>query len=457
MEDFACPSSENVSPITDLSRNLTTLRTLGDTWVGTPQMPSALKKAANATPDTAGSFRLKTSFTPGSDCGSESEAEPSPLTVNLHRRVILAQVNKSINHESPFFINRVTPSSSSRRFFKRPSLELKGGEEESSLRKNSSQGYCSSTSDGFALDEVGLDEDDNANKENREPADAALASLLSAPINVPVKDLCSRRVGPSARRNLSFNAGGYNNETPIKSKRSDDDDRNTKRTRLCLAERTNMPKIPKFYSESNIDREAAEDVIDKGAVEILPTIGAHKRCALPTISVQTLCDILNGKFDQVVNSFEIIDCRWPYEFDGGHIRGAKNLYTQEQIFKEYLENNHEESSENSDELVPSTSRSKKRDILIFHCEFSSERGPKMSQYLREKDRETNVYPKLHYPEVYILKGGYKEFFDSFRELCVPQEYMKMVDERHTDECRLYRSQSKSFEKKSFSRNQSSRF
>lgn len=30
--------------------------------------------------------------------------------------------------------------------------------------------------------------------------------------------------------------------------------------------------------------------------------------------------------------------------------------------------------------------------------------------MRERDRLGNEYPKLHYPELYVLKGGYKEFF-----------------------------------------------
>lgn len=32
------------------------------------------------------------------------------------------------------------------------------------------------------------------------------------------------------------------------------------------------------------------------------------------------------------------------------------------------------------------------------------------RYVRERDRLGNEYPKLHYPELYVLKGGYKEFF-----------------------------------------------
>ena len=36
-------------------------------------------------------------------------------------------------------------------------------------------------------------------------------------------------------------------------------------------------------------------------------------------------------------------------------------------------------------------------------------GPRC-RFIRERDRAINVYPSLHYPEMYILKGGYKEFF-----------------------------------------------
>lgn len=36
------------------------------------------------------------------------------------------------------------------------------------------------------------------------------------------------------------------------------------------------------------------------------------------------------------------------------------------------------------------------------------------RFLREKDRACNEYPHLHYPELYILKGGYREFFPQYQ-------------------------------------------
>ena len=53
--------------------------------------------------------------------------------------------------------------------------------------------------------------------------------------------------------------------------------------------------------------------------------------------------------------------------------------------------------------------------IIFHCEFSQARGPKMYQLLRSYDREINYfqYPKLTYPNLCILEGGYSRFVEKF--------------------------------------------
>lgn len=44
------------------------------------------------------------------------------------------------------------------------------------------------------------------------------------------------------------------------------------------------------------------------------------------------------------------------------------------------------------------------------------------------------YPKLHYPEIYILQGGYSGFFAHNKERCEPQNYVAMQDERHRATC-----------------------
>lgn len=68
-----------------------------------------------------------------------------------------------------------------------------------------------------------------------------------------------------------------------------------------------------------------------------------------------------------------LDCRYPYEYEGGHIRGAKNFYTKEQILQEFVNSKDGVNKPDSSDATVSN----KRTILVFHCEFSSERGPNL--------------------------------------------------------------------------------
>ncbi len=142
--------------------------------------------------------------------------------------------------------------------------------------------------------------------------------------------------------------------------------------------------------------------------------------------------------EDVSPQYIIIDCRYPYEYAGGHIQGALNLYTKEQVI-DFLRKQHEkisasvappvQSSGNPATAMknPATSDAAPVDDrtlgpmdttadpqavametsmsaeapethahytapgLIFHCEFSSKRGPLLAQFLRGQDREINRY------------------------------------------------------------------
>lgn len=60
-----------------------------------------------------------------------------------------------------------------------------------------------------------------------------------------------------------------------------------------------------------------------------------------------------------------------------------------------------------------------RTIIVFHCEFSQRRGPTLWRTLRELDRNINVekYPKLFFPEMYVLEKGFSSFYERFKDLC----------------------------------------
>ena len=78
-----------------------------------------------------------------------------------------------------------------------------------------------------------------------------------------------------------------------------------------------------------------------------------------------MIDLLQEKYSSEIEQLHIIDCRYPYEYDGGHISIAKNLFTKPQIHQEYFRS----------PIKPKDPS--KRIVFVFHCEFSSERAPSL--------------------------------------------------------------------------------
>ncbi|KAL4238965.1 M-phase inducer phosphatase 1 [Mactra antiquata] len=179
-----------------------------------------------------------------------------------------------------------------------------------------------------------------------------------------------------------------------------------------------------------VERLESRDLIADGSrAYTLPTIPG-KHGDLKSITAETMVDVVNGKYKENFGKVTIVDCRYPYEFEGGHIKGAVNMYTKDQVHS----------------LLQTPSSTDKPHVLIFHCEFSSERGPKMYRFLRSQDREMNKqhYPRLNFPEVYLLHNGYKAFYQTNKELCDPINYKPMLHEDHSADLRLFRIKSKSW-------------
>ncbi|XP_048005919.1 M-phase inducer phosphatase 1-like isoform X2 [Leguminivora glycinivorella] len=216
-------------------------------------------------------------------------------------------------------------------------------------------------------------------------------------------------------------------ESPQKrSKRSEPGEGGESKRRKCEEVR---PVLQKYFSENNalimsaFDRsDGNPDLIgDFSQPFALPlTRGNHSD--LKSITCDTLAGLIRGDFENITD-FQVIDCRYPYEFEGGHIAGAQNLYTPTQILQ----------------LVQGPRPQGK--VLVFHCEFSLERGPKLSRFLRSSDREKNKenYPSLHYPEIYLLHEGYRAFYQRHPDLCSPAGYTAMLDPKHRDLLRQHRS------------------
>ncbi|XP_072095088.1 cell division cycle 25 homolog d isoform X2 [Mobula birostris] len=179
-----------------------------------------------------------------------------------------------------------------------------------------------------------------------------------------------------------------------------------------------------FWSQE-IDTEVVPDSDGK------EVIGDTQTCLLPVaegkhqdlryITAQSVAALLVGDFDHLIDGYVIVDCRYPYEYEGGHIKGALNLYTEEQLINTFFP--HQRS--------PQPVR--RRTVIIVHCEFSSQRGPSVCRSLRRIDRNVNQYPRLCFPELYILKDGYKQFFQQFEMLCEPRGYVQMHSKDYREE------------------------
>jgi len=85
--------------------------------------------------------------------------------------------------------------------------------------------------------------------------------------------------------------------------------------------------------------------------------------------IHQLNDLLDGVFDSKLTSYHIIDCRFDYEYNGGHIPSALNINTTAAV---------EEFLLGANVLKPKPSISGDASgttVLIFHCEFSAKRAP----------------------------------------------------------------------------------
>merc|ERR1719322_1966787 len=192
---------------------------------------------------------------------------------------------------------------------------------------------------------------------------------------------------------------------------------------------------------------------------LLPSIQGHsKNSDLKNIDCHTLANLLNGQYKENISRCRIIDARYCYEYEGGHIRGAENfgMWEEEAFLAEFFPPSLEEKpltpkplrsteNENKENENIAEKDTEKREIIIFHCEFSSARGPALMRLLRKKDREINkaTYPALHYPECYLLHDGYKAFYEAYPQLCVGS-YLPMKHPQFAHEERKFHKKSKSW-------------
>ncbi|KAG8217884.1 hypothetical protein J3R82DRAFT_6050 [Butyriboletus roseoflavus] len=184
------------------------------------------------------------------------------------------------------------------------------------------------------------------------------------------------------------------------------------------------PAVNKEVSESPSSKFMLAGFGDNESLgKILPCYRVRED-GLMRIAPKILDALLDGAYSAQIAQFHVIDCRFEYEYNGGHIPGAININTTAGVEEFLLAQLRPKPCVSGD-----TSR---KTVLVFHCEFSVKRAPTIAKHLRSKDRAMNnhVYPRIHYPEVYILEGGYCGYYKRSSGRCHPQGYVTMDDPSH---------------------------
>ncbi len=70
--------------------------------------------------------------------------------------------------------------------------------------------------------------------------------------------------------------------------------------------------------------------------------------------------VLQGEFKNAYDELLILDCRFPYEYAGGHIRGAQNVTSPDAL-----------------EAMLFQRPVNQRTLVILHCEYSVQRAPRL--------------------------------------------------------------------------------
>ena len=137
------------------------------------------------------------------------------------------------------------------------------------------------------------------------------------------------------------------------------------------------------------------------------------------ISGDTLADVLSGCHNKEYDRVLLVDSRFYYEFEGGHIRNAVNISTPSQLYQILSF----EKGANQPKLRIMDVRT----LIVFYCEYSHKRSPTQRTHIisldRQRQDERGDFGRVHYPEMYLLEGGYKSFYAKYPHYCEPRGYV----------------------------------
>ncbi|MES1907758.1 MAG: hypothetical protein MHM6MM_000814 [Cercozoa sp. M6MM] len=202
---------------------------------------------------------------------------------------------------------------------------------------------------------------------------------------------------------------------------------------------TSVPQLPasqmpwpdletraRYLVEPTAERSLLET--DAEVTRVQDLLGAWRENAITYISDVVLPRLLLPEEDETrlrkrtgFDSVIVLDCRFNFEYLGGHIRSALNLTSPLQVENLLFSQLSVDGSGVLDTPLVDRCGGPTRTCVVLHCEFSSERAPEMWRFVRRVDRALNQHyaavkgnsrspeESLCYPHLYVLRGGYAQF------------------------------------------------
>ena len=224
----------------------------------------------------------------------------------------------------------------------------------------------------------------------------------------------------------------------------------------------------------NTESHGAFSPLQEGVPSLLP-FEIDSDHGLPHVTPEVTARVLQQCAAGTMRA-HVIDCRFPHEYEGGHVRGAVNLYDPADL-QRYLVRLLREDQDRAHYLLQhalaggegrgggggmdggragsasglSTSAAVGGDdgmaalmhlqnsVFIFYCDYSSERAPRMWRHVRNLDRRDHMmdYPALSFPHMYVLHGGYAGFLtqQGASGWCTHAQHVRVDDNRWLAELR----------------------
>ncbi|ELP93333.1 hypothetical protein EIN_057180 [Entamoeba invadens IP1] len=129
----------------------------------------------------------------------------------------------------------------------------------------------------------------------------------------------------------------------------------------------------------------------------LPFITTCK--GFPVISIETF-------EQQISKEGVVIDCRFPYEYEAGHVSHSLNLW-------------------NENSLIRWAHKVTSQSPVFLYCEFSGTRAPNLARCLQRVNKQM-------FSELYLIQGGFCDLY-SKASSCVNGFYLSMTAPSHFQE------------------------